>query len=155
MIKYGIGHVQGHLQHQVICIHLEAMHQFCQFSVQCSIILFKSGYCLIMKSGNRKKQANSSSTFGQPMSMLILPSDWQGFLLHSDNKADLTNFLFQQPVQYVPETILVLVARGFTEATQIDCNNSLNLNSLQGKNEEAYTHVILHCSHCSCVSQGH
>ena len=54
MIMYGMGHVQGHMHHQIMCIHLEAMQHFCQFSVQCCFILFKSGYSLIIKTGNRK-----------------------------------------------------------------------------------------------------
>ena len=144
MIKNGMGHMQGHI-HYATPNKIHTFGGYATFlSVQCSVLHHHFRKWILSHYENRKHRKKYSSwTF-------VTPSDRQGFLLHSGNKADLANFLSQQLVQHAPETI-----RGFTKVSQIDCNNCLNLTTLQGKNEEVNTHVILHCSHGKCVSQRH
>lgn len=77
---------------------------------------------------------------------LPLPTKWENFIAHKDNKADLARFLSQQLIVRAPDTKIIVAARGFSDEERGEASNTnLNTDSLEAKHEEADTRIILHC----------
>ena len=75
-----------------------------------------------------------------------LPSNWQGFLAHKENKKDLSQFLSHELMKHAPQDKVVIVAGGFGNAEEVHCSvPHSDISKLQGNHEEADTRLILHC----------
>ena len=111
-------------------------------------VLFDRYYDVSIKAGARKKRSQGS----RPIRRLIenrdvpLPSRWDNFLAHPDNKADLARFLSQQLILSSPSNKIVVVAGGFSDEEMVESSTPVvQTEKLQAKHEEADTRVILHC----------
>ncbi|KAK4292315.1 hypothetical protein Pmani_034912 [Petrolisthes manimaculis] len=85
-----------------------------------------------------------------------LPQEWQGFLHHQDNKADLARFLSEQLANSFPSDKTIVVAGGFLEETQVACNNpDVNTKLLESCHEESDTRMVFNCSDTTSFLSGH
>ena len=77
-----------------------------------------------------------------------VPNDWDGFLSHSTNKADLTNFLSEKLIVNAPDDKCVVTAGGLDQPEEVLCNYpDVDIDYLRSTHEEADTRMILHCMH--------
>ena len=103
-----------------------------------------------IKSGTRTKRAGAQS---KPIRRIIenkdvsLPQNWKQFMDHSDNKADLANFLSEDLIQTAKNTQQtgeLITSGGFVEETSAAASHGTNVHHLQSTHEEADTRIILH-----------
>lgn len=84
-----------------------------------------------------------------------LPQNWDNFITHAANKADLARFLSQQLLLKAPADKTIVVAGGFSDEEQVESSShDVNTEELEGRHEEADTRMILHCvkSQASCIT---
>ena len=75
-----------------------------------------------------------------------LPQKWDSFNTHAANKADFARFLSQQLLLKAPADKTIVVARGFSDEEQVESSTpNVNTEELEGRHEEADTHIVLHC----------
>ena len=101
-----------------------------------------------IKRGTRKWRSKGFEAIRRPIECrdVPLPTKWENFITHEENKADLASFLSQQLILSAPANKCIVVAGGFSDEKQVEASDpTLDIGSLEAKHEEAYTKVILHC----------
>ena len=101
-----------------------------------------------IKRGTRKRRGKGFVAIRRPIESrdVPLPTKWENFITHEENKADLARFLSQQLILSAPDNKCLVVAGGFSDEEQVEASDpTLDISSLEAKHEEADTRVILHC----------
>lgn len=114
-------------------------------------VLFDRYYDVSIKSGTRKKRTCRARPIRRPIENrgVPLPSRWDNFLAHPDNKADLARFLSQQLILCAPNNKIIVVGGGFSEEERVEASvPEVEIEMLEAKHEEADTRVIIHCIEC-------
>ncbi len=78
-----------------------------------------------------------------------LPTQWQGFVSMSANKADLVQFLSQElmnDISKVPPGCELVVAGGFQDGEGVSSSSGRCVEHLQSSQEEADTRLVLHAA---------
>lgn len=105
-----------------------------------------------IKSGTRTRRAGVK---GRSIRRVIegrtvpLPTQWQGFISMSANKADLVQFLSQElmnGVSKVPSGCELVVAGGFQDGEGVSSSSGRCVEHLQSSQEEADTRLALHAA---------
>lgn len=112
-------------------------------------IIFDRYYVrLSIKSSTRKKRGKGAVPVRREIQdrSVPLPQKWDSFNTHAANKADIARFLSQQLLLKAPANKTIVVAKGFSDEEQVESSTpDVNTEELEGRHEEADTHIVLHC----------
>lgn len=114
-------------------------------------VLFDRYYEVSIKSATRNKRSQGSRPIRRPIEgrEVPLPSRWENFLAHPENKADLARFLSHQLVLGAPQNKIIVVAGGFGNEEMVEASSpTVETEKLEARHEEADTRVIIHCIEC-------
>lgn len=113
-------------------------------------VVFDRYYTTSIKASTRTKRSKSARPIRKVVEhgSVPLPINWDNFIALAENKADLAQFLSQQLIENAPDGKCIVVAGGFQDEEEVQCSDqTLELDSLRAKHEEADTRFILHCLH--------
>lgn len=99
-------------------------------------VLFDRYHTHSIKSGTLKRRGRGLVAIRRPVEGrdLPLPTKWENFIAHEDNKADLARFLSQQLIVRAPDTKIIVAAGGFSDEERVEASNTtLNTDSLEAK----------------------
>lgn len=72
-----------------------------------------------------------------------LPQEWDNFITHAENKADLARLLSQQLVLKAPANKTIVVAGGFSDEEQVESSTpDVNLEKLEGHHDKTDTRIV-------------
>ena len=80
-------------------------------------------------------------------SLIPLPTNWNSFVAHPNNKTDLARFVSEQLLHQAPMNKDIVIAGSFAEETTVKSKTTIHTSSLEANHEEADTRIILHCMH--------
>ena len=111
-------------------------------------VVFDRYYEKSIKSGTRTRRGQGSAAIRQLIESrdVPLPSKWDNFMAHPENKTDLANFLSQQLMLKAPGNKTIVVSGGFNDELKVESSSpEVDTDSLKACHEEADTRMILHC----------
>ena len=111
-------------------------------------IVFDRYYEKSIKSGTRTRRGQGSAAIRRLIESrdVPLPSKWNNFMAHPENKTDLANFLSQQLMLKAPGNKTIVVSGGFNDELKVESSSpEVDTDSLKACHEEADTRMILHC----------
>jgi hypothetical protein len=118
-------------------------------------VLFDRYYEASIKGRTRERRGQGSRAIRRLIEGrdVPLPSKWESFMAHPDNKADLARFISQQLMLKAPTNKIIVVAGGFSDEERAESSDqSVDTDKLEAKHEEADTRMILHCVESSASS---
>ena len=111
-------------------------------------VVFDRYYKKSIKSGTRTRRGQGSAAIRRLIESrdVPLPSKWDNFMAHPENKTDLANFLSQQMMLKAPNNKTIVLSGGFNDEEKVESSSlEVDTDSLKACHEEADTRIILHC----------